>query len=103
MASEQDSTLDRRIAHLEDRDAELRQELKQIGKALYEARCEKAGVRVGDVVRCTRDQRLYQVVEVKPFARRLIFLKGNPQRKDGSFGTAVRQLHTEWEHVEQEH
>lgn len=62
---------------------------------------QKYGVRGGSIVRRRMDGRLYRVVSVdtswwpgRPW------LVGNPQRKDGTYGTGFHNLFGDWELVE---
>jgi len=78
-----------------NRAAEAHQEAKAKLKA---AQCAEAGIAVGDIVRAKG--KLWRVlsIDVWDFGNGLNFsLHGNPQRKDGSFGTGNRYVGSNWE------
>ena len=84
---------------------ELEAEAKRLGQAwrdvtrrLHKARLAAAGVSVGDIVR-TGNGKLFRVAVVQVFPTGRPWLVGNPQRVDGSFGTAKRNLYGGWELV----
>ncbi|MDD3088940.1 MAG: hypothetical protein PHT95_03230 [Candidatus Omnitrophica bacterium] len=54
---------------------------------------KKYEVAVGDIV-MYRGKR-HRVTALEPFISSL-WLRGNPERKDGTFGTADRHLYNEW-------
>lgn len=63
-------------------------------RAAKEAEAKKAyGVAVGDIV-MYRGKR-HRVTALEPSISSL-WLRGNPERKDGTFGTADRCLYNEW-------
>ena len=92
------------IAALEKRAEELRAQLIVLEQQISDARLAGAGIAVGDVVRSTSrrwgDGALFRVCRVEPASwRSKAWIAGNPQRKDGSFGTGVRNLFSDWEKV----
>ena len=74
----------------------LRRELGVAEAALREARIAAAPVKVGDVVVGLLGVE-YRVTIVEPKSHGL-WLTGNPRRKDGTFGTAVRHIYGNWTH-----
>jgi hypothetical protein len=87
------------ISELEELVDSLRLQLREAEHALREAKLAAAPVHVGDIVRS--GGKLYRVTHVDVEWTRP-WLKGNPQRKDGSYGTAERHLYHGWTLVEPE-
>jgi hypothetical protein len=54
---------------------------------------ESFGIAIGDIV--IYQGKRHRVVTAKPFCGEL-WLTGNPERKDGTFGTAERHLYGNW-------
>ncbi|MYZ47452.1 hypothetical protein [Propylenella binzhouense] len=75
--------LDRREKELEAQLASLREERHRIV-------CEAAGVKEGSIIE--KDGRRYRVAMLKTHGRSGPTVYGNPQRKDGSYGTDRRYL-----------
>jgi hypothetical protein len=75
--------------------ANLRNQLFELEAALSLERMKRAGVKVGDIV--TRRGEDYRVCEVEPPSMSgKAWVRGNPRKKDGTFGTAVRALYSDW-------
>ena len=83
------------IAGLKAKVEALRAELARYEMLLHEARAAATGVSVGDVV--VSNGRRYRVSDVEPH-RFGVWLKGNPERKDGTFGRSKRNLFGSWGH-----
>lgn len=81
------------IAVLEAKVKTLRAELADYSNLLRDARVAASGVSLGDIV-VSRGKR-YRVTSVEPHSFGT-WLKGNPERKDGTFGTAERHLFEDW-------
>lgn len=88
------------IASLEAEVARLRSGLMAAKKRLEEARIAACGVAVGDIVRGTGRYagKRYRVCEIDA-SWSPPWLIANPERKDGTFGTAARNLFGNWERV----
>lgn len=82
------------IKILQERESKLRAELNETQTALSNALVAEAseiyGVYIGDVVRV--QDREYRVVKINPNYDYRPWLVGIPKRKDGTFGTAERNL-----------
>lgn len=90
-------TVSHAIAELEATVARLQDELRKANQALEAARIAECGVKIGDIVIGTAKHRgkKFKVSEID--ARwSPPWLKGNPQRADGSFGTGERHLFDSW-------
>lgn len=87
------------ILDLEVEVERLRSELREAERLLRDARIKVTGVAVGDIVRHSRNKKLFRVARVEPHSHST-WLMGNPQRADGTFGTAERHLFDEWERIE---
>lgn len=85
------------LSEMEDRAAWLREELAELDRAIYAAKIAATGISAGEVV--VRRGVEYRVVRVEALWARKPWIIGNPRRKDGSFGTAERNLFDEWERV----
>ena len=88
------------IEELERRVAALQDELRAAQVLLHEARLDACLVKVGMTVRGTsrRMSGLYRVVEVAPHDYG-IWVVGNPQKADGTWGKALRNLYDRYEVV----
>ena len=76
--------------------ANLKQEIARQEGLLEAERLKRAGVAIGDIV-IRRGER-YRVAEIDvQFWGGKPWVKGNPTKKDGTFGTALRSLFSEWE------
>jgi hypothetical protein len=84
------------IAMLEAKVKSLRAELDDYTNLLHNAKVAAAGVSLGDVV-VSKGKR-YRVSSIDPSWDKA-WVKGNPERKDGTFGTAERHLFENWERV----
>lgn len=81
--------------------ANLEHELERQRSLLRDERMKHAGIAIGDIVLCQRGRfhgERFRVVEIevrsyggKPW------VKGNPTKKDGTFGNALRSLFSDWE------
>ena len=76
--------------------ANLRTEIARQERLLKQERMRIAGVAIGDIVECKGV--MYKVADVQDHTFG-VWVLGNPQRKDGSFGTATRRIYSEWKHV----
>jgi hypothetical protein len=82
-----------KVSTLEIRVAELRNKLNSAQAALHEAKMAECGVKIGDIVR--NDAVVLRVTKVYPDSGSV---SGNPLKKDGTFGMAVRNLYEDWKH-----
>lgn len=89
------------IADMEADVARLELELKVAKATLYSARMVVAGVQLGDIVvgKGRFAGKNIRVTKVDLFSSGKAWVSGNPQRADGSFGTAVRNIYDHWERV----
>jgi hypothetical protein len=74
--------------------ANLKTELKRQNKLLEEERYRNAGIAIGDIV-VSKGER-FRVAQVKTFSYGSVWVIGNAKKKDGSWGTAPRQLYNDW-------
>lgn len=79
---------------IESRIANLRQQLKRQEEMLTAAKMKRADVQIGEIVIFKGEK--HRVCEVKPGGYGKDWAKGNPVKKDGTFGTAMRNLYGEW-------
>lgn len=79
--------------------ANLKQELARQNDLLEAERLKRAGVAIGDVV--LRKGERFRVAEIEVHDWGKAWVKGNPTKKDGTFGTALRSLFSYWEKEEQ--
>lgn len=92
------------LKELEIREVELLSELSTVRKAITEARLDAIqvafGVKVGSIV-VDESGKEHNVVavETRHFVGCKPWVSGNPKKKDGTFGTTVRNLYTRWEVV----
>jgi hypothetical protein len=77
----------------------LANELSELRKEIAEEKLrivkETYGIDVGSVV--THKGQEYRIAEIQPGQYGKPWLYGNPRKKDGTFGTAVRNLFSDWE------
>ena len=83
-----------RLQEIEDEITRLRTKIGLLAQERDRLRQEKAGVYVGDIVQ--KGGKLYRVTDVNTHWEGKPWLKGSPQRKDGSYGTAERNLFSDW-------
>ena len=83
------------IEDLERKVQSLQDKLRAAKKALQNAKLAAAPVKVGDIVVTQRGTR-HRVCHVDVRMSGRPWVSGNPERKDGSFGTAVRYLYDDW-------
>jgi len=92
------SLLDDLLSHRED----LKREATFVDAAIAAERAslvfQKCGVKVGSIVRARG--RLYRVTEIETRYWPSVWLRGNPQRKNGTYGLATHNLLGHWELVE---
>ena len=69
----------------------LRNELYAAEKDLLAALLQASPVKIGDTIISKRDRQEYRVCAIEFFLGKP-WLKGNPKRKDGTFGTAIRYI-----------
>lgn len=91
---------DELLGGLRRREEALIIELNQVRAAIQTREVELSGVTLGQIVRNKKDNKLYRVVEIDAKWMRP-WLKGSPQKADGSFGTSIRHLFDNWEVVEE--
>lgn len=89
------------IENLKDRKYELNNELTEVNlkiKQYYITRAErKWGIKVGDIVLGNNGKKHRIAKIISGEHREKPWLEGNPERKDGTYGTAVRNLYNDWE------
>ncbi|VVE07431.1 hypothetical protein [Pandoraea sputorum] len=73
--------------------ANLRQSLRAKEQELREERIRKCGVNIGDIVLYRGEEFRVAGIDVTEYRMWLI---GNPRKKNGEFGNAVRNLYTDW-------
>lgn len=95
---------DPEIQKLKQRVLELLEELQSAQIKLEAAKLDRCSVKLGDIVRGTSGRnayKLFKVVDINPDYG-IGWVKGAPQKKDGSFSTSVRNtLFDSWEKVEE--
>ena len=99
MSTEQKS-LEDQIKDAEAREHDLCEELNAVRKDIEKLKQALAyrnyNVTVGSIVFVGKD--VFKVVEIRPcYFGKKPWCKGNPKRKDGTFGTAIRNLCADWE------
>lgn len=81
---------------LEDNERLLRARIREIEREIKSVKLEifklKTGVGIGSIV-MDRNGKLFRVTDIDP---NYWWVEGNPQRKDGTFGTSTRDLYGEW-------
>lgn len=82
------------INNLKARVGDLERQLREARERLIAAQIEATGISVGDIV--TSRGSKFRVTKIEPSFDKA-WLSGNPLRKDGSYGTAVRNLYSDWE------
>lgn len=84
-------------------EADLKTHKEIVGALVAERRqrkLDRCGVKVGDIVRSKRRVGgIFRVVGIDAEWQSRAWVTGNPQRKDGTFGTSIRNLFSDWEHV----
>lgn len=88
------------IAALESKVKSLRTELRDCENLLRDAQVSASGLSIGDIVRLKRTEKRFRISRIEPQLYGKIWLMGNPERRDGTFGTAERHLFSDWERVE---
>jgi hypothetical protein len=86
------------IKAMEEEVRRLRLDLEDARRRLNDARIVEVGVSVGDIVRGKRDGNTYRVARIDP-RHSCAWITANPMRKDGTYGTAERNLYENWERV----
>tara|TARA_R110000868_G_scaffold92457_6_gene256632 strand:- start:3596 stop:3877 length:282 start_codon:yes stop_codon:yes gene_type:complete len=86
------------INALKSRVGDLMHQLSEAKNRLREAEIAAAPVKVGDIVSCCGVE--HRVTEVIPSYSK-VWVKGNPKKKDGTWGIAVRALYSDWQLVSQ--
>lgn len=98
---------ERLLRLIQERDA-TEKTLKRINEEIHETNLavvfERYGVKIGSIVASTAkntEGKLFKVMHFGFFRHNMgkPWLTGNPQTKDGTYGTAKRNLYTEWELV----
>ncbi len=90
-------TVSQAITELEATIARLQNELRLAHQALEAALLAECDIKIGDIV-TGKDGKKFRVAEIDP-KWSPPWLKGNPQRADGSFGTGVRNLFDSWTRI----
>jgi hypothetical protein len=72
----------------------LSAELQNAKHRLYDAKVAESGISIGDIVIDKNGVR-HRVSSIDVGWKK-VWLKGNPQKKDGSFGTSERHLFDYW-------
>lgn len=85
------------INALKSRVGDLQRQLNVAKAALLEAEIAAAPVKVGDIVTYRGVE--HKVCEVDPKWGTTAWVKGNPRKKDGTWGIAVRALYDDWKPV----
>jgi hypothetical protein len=83
------------IAELEIEVLRIQDELSDARLRLREAKIAASGVAIGDIVVGNKSGNSYRVTHIDT-SWTPPWLKGNPMRKDGTFGTAQRSLFDDW-------
>lgn len=87
-----------RLAELDRRELELREALRAVIDERRQVICDAAGISIGSIVKSASGEQ-YRVAEIKIWRSGKPSVAGNPKRKDGTFGTAIRNLYDNWEVV----
>src|ERR1700690_1555977 len=93
------------IEDLERKVQSLQDQLSAALASLRRAKLDACPVKKGDIVRykgqnSRKQGQLYKVTGIDTnFSLENPWLVGNPQRKDGTWGIAERNLYSEWERV----
>lgn len=85
------------ITELEATVARLENELRLARQAIEVARLAECGIKIGDIV-TGKGGKKFRVTEIDT-KWSPPWLRGNPQRADGSFGTGVRNLFADWTRI----
>ena len=89
------------ITELGSKEKRLRKELCDVVEEIRTEKLrlaeEKYGVQIGSVVKWNDND--FRVTEIDP-TWDPPWLKGNPQKKDGTFGKSVRHIYGDWEVIE---
>jgi hypothetical protein len=87
--------MSKEIQALEAEVDRLEAELRDAKQRLRDAGIAASGVSIGDIV--LRKNVRYRVTSIDPASwRQKVWIQGNPERRDGSFGTAERNLFDDW-------
>lgn len=79
---------------IESRIANLRQQIKRQEEMLAAAKMKRADVQIGEIVLYKGEK--HRVCEVDPGCYGKDWAAGNPLKKDGTFGAAVRRMYSDW-------
>jgi len=89
------------LKELDAKARDLRDQLSVVNKAIHDEKMrvvtEASGVTVGSVVVYQGKDHKVTKVDVRWGYNEKPWLEGNPRRKDGTFGTAHRNLYSDWE------
>ena len=89
------------VQALQGRVVELRGRLTCAQAALHEAKLAECGIKIGDIVQIDNAQRRrLRVTKIDPNHPSRPWVSGNPERADGTFGTAVRNIYDSWRHTD---
>lgn len=82
------------ISDLKSRVGDLERQLHDAKQRLLAAQIAACSVKIGDVVKYRGVE--HRVTAINPgFCKE--WLSGNPRKKNGEWGTAVRNLYSDWE------
>jgi hypothetical protein len=93
----------RTIKEIQDELDQAAARLAALRRELHEAKCEAANIHIGDIVRTTgwaaklgeiKVTRIDTSWQSKPW------LNGVARKKNGEWGTQVRQVFSDWEHLD---
>ena len=90
------------LEELEQQERELCEKLAIVRKAMKTEKLliaeHRFGVRIGSIVKDRKGVE-HRVTGIHPSNFSKPWLEGNPKKKDGSFGVAVRHLYSNWDMV----
>jgi hypothetical protein len=84
------------LDQLKAEEKRLSAEILAVQKRIHDLQCEAAGVKVGDVVEYKGVQHRVTTVDTHWGFGNKPWVKGNPKRKDGSWGERVVHMYTYW-------
>ena len=76
----------------------LETELQVAKERLHKARCDAAGIAIGDIVIGTGrySGKRFKVCKIEPFSDDDAWISGHPERVSGGWSTAVRNVYGHW-------
>ena len=72
-----------------------KQAIRKLEVELEQEKLKRAGVAIGEIV--VSNGARFRVASVRVFGFGKSWVKANPTRSDGTFGTSVRNLYENWE------